>query len=113
MGALIASAVAISLAALTRATMFYAIVLMVLVAAIVAWRSDGERRAAARAALLAYAGALAPIALFIVKNAWLFGLPFFATGAGNALYLGNNPLTGGFDPNYLGLYFDVGAIARD
>ena len=112
-GALVASALAVSLAALTRATMFYGIVLMVVIAAGIAWRGRGEERTHARAALLAYAAALLPIFAFILKNAWLFGLPFFTTGGANALYLGNNPLTGGFDPNYLGLYFDVGAIARD
>jgi hypothetical protein len=111
--ALVASAIAVALAALPRAPLFYAIVLMVVVAAAFAWRGRGEPRARAREALLAYGAALLPIVAFIAKNAWLFGLPFFTTGGANALYLGNNPLTGGFDPNYLGLYFDVGAIARD
>ena len=57
--------------------------------------------------------ALLPALAFIAKNAILFHFPFVATGAGNALYLGNNPLTGGYDPAYLGLGFDVGSIARD
>jgi hypothetical protein len=111
--ALAASAVAICLAALTRATMFYAIVLLVGAAAVAAWRFRGDTRRRALAALVAYALSLLPIIGFIAKNWLLFGFPFYTTGGANALYLGNNPLTGGYDPNYLDLYFDVGAIAQN
>jgi hypothetical protein len=112
-GALVLSAVALSLAALTRATMFYGIVLLVAGSAGVAWRVRGPARQQAAQALVAYGVALLPILAFIAKNWLLFGFPFYTTGGANALYLGNNPLTGGYDPNYLGLHFDVGAIARD
>jgi hypothetical protein len=111
--ALAAAAVAICLAALTRATMFYALVALALGMGTLAWCAQAGLRSRMREAALAHALALLPIAAFIAKNALLFGFAFFATGGGNALFLGNNPLTGGFDPNYLGLYFDVGAIARD
>lgn len=111
--ALVVSAVALCLAALTRATMFYWIVALVAGCAVAAWRARGEQRFAARGALIAYAACLAPMVLLTAKNWALFGFPFYVTGSGNALYLGNNPLTGGYDPNYLGLAFDVGAIARN
>jgi len=111
--ALALSAVAVCLAALTRATMFYGIVLLVAAAAVIAWRSRGPARQRAIEALVAYAASLLPILAFIAKNWLLFGFAFYTTGGANALYIGNNPLTGGYDPNYLGLYYDVGAIARD
>jgi 4-amino-4-deoxy-L-arabinose transferase-like glycosyltransferase len=52
-------------------------------------------------------------ALVIVKNWILFSYPQLATGGGNALYLGVHTLTGGYDPVYGGLTFDVGAIVND
>jgi len=79
----------------------------------IAWRSQGAARAAGAGALALHLLALVPPGLVMVKNALLFGYPAIATGAGNALYLGNNPLTGGYDPVYVGLGFDVGSIARD
>lgn len=111
--ALVASAIGLCLAALTRATMFYWIVALVVACGLASWRARGALRVAARAAFVAYAACLVPMALLAAKNWALFGFGFYVTGAGNALYLGASPLTGGYDPNYLGLAFDVGAIARD
>ena len=95
-------------AALLRAPIFYGIVVLVVVTGWLAWRRRELRVLAA-----AYLVALAVPAALVVKNLVLFDFPFYTTGGGNALYLGNNPLTGGYDPNYLDLQYDVGAIARD
>jgi hypothetical protein len=105
------SAIAIVLAALTRATMFYGILGLVVVFA--ALSAAGPDKQASRRALAIYLVALVLPAALIAKNLAFFGLPFYTTGGGNALYLGNNPVTGGYDPNYLGLMYDVGSIARD
>jgi hypothetical protein len=108
-----ASAIALVLAVLTRAILFnWAIVLMAAFAWWT-WRSRGEAQRSARFALAAYELVLIVPMLFIAKNAILFDFPFFVTGAGNALYLGHDPVTGGYDPGYVGIPFDVGAIARN
>lgn len=112
--ALAASAAALALATLTRATMFYWLPLLAAAFAWLAWRRRGAPEAGlARGAAIAYGAALLLPAAFIAKNLYFFQFPFFAAGAGNALYLGNNPVTGGYDPVYVGLGFDVGSIARD
>ncbi len=49
----------------------------------------------------------------IVKNWLLFDLPQISTGGGNAFYLGNHPLTGGYDPDVVGLFFDVNGVAQE
>jgi hypothetical protein len=49
----------------------------------------------------------------IAKNWLLFDLPQISTGGGNAFYLGNHPLTGGFDPDVVGLFFDVNGVAQE
>lgn len=92
--------VALGLAILTRGTFFYWLLALI---AFFAWRRE-------KGALVAHLIALALPLAFIAKNAMLFSFPFFATGAGSALYLGTNPVTGGYDPIYVGLIFDVGAI---
>jgi hypothetical protein len=104
---------AAALAALTRATSFYWLLALVAFFLVVWWRAPASGRPRLAAPLVAHAAAAALPLAFIIKNALLFGFPFFATGAGNALYLGNNPVTGGFDPTYVGLIYDVGAIARE
>ncbi len=109
----VVAGVALALAALTRATIFYWIVLLIAVFAWLSWRGRLDLRSRARGALVAHLIAISPPAAFIAKNVILFGFGFFATGAGNALYLGNHPVTGGYDPLYLGLIYDVGQVARD
>ncbi len=49
----------------------------------------------------------------IAKNWLLFDLPQISTGGGNAFYLGNHPLTGGYDPDVVGLFFDVNGVAQE
>jgi hypothetical protein len=110
---LAAGAGALSLAALTRATMFYWIAAMALASAFKAWRAPPDERRSARATFAAYLIALALPLAISAKNWIVFDFPFYATGGGNALYLGNNPLTGGYTPYYVGLGFDVGAIVRE
>lgn len=113
--ALTASAIAVSLAALTRAPIVYWIIVLVTFLAWLTWRTSNgqEPSRKSKAMLVAYTLALALPAAFLAKNVIIFGFPFYTTGGSNAIYLGNNPLTGGYDPNYLGLSYDVGAIARD
>lgn len=110
---LFASAFFLVIAALTRATIFYWMIVLVIAFAAWWWRAPPAGHVRARAALVVYSAALlVPLAL-ILKSTLLFGFGFYATGGGNALYLGNNPLTGGYDAPLLGLLFDVGSIARD
>jgi hypothetical protein len=90
--------VALGLALLTRASFFYGLLLLLPFL----WRS--------RPAFAAHAIALAFPLAFIAKNLLVFGFPFYVTGAGNALYLGTSPLFRGYDPAYLGLVYDVGAV---
>jgi Dolichyl-phosphate-mannose-protein mannosyltransferase len=56
--------------------------------------------------------AAAIMTLVILKNWLLFGLPQIATGGGNAFYLGNHTLTGGYEPMYGGLFFDVNGVVQ-
>ena len=93
--------IALGLALLTRASLFYA--LLVFLPFLI------RSRPALYAHLLALAFPLA----FIVKNYLVFGFPFFTTGAANALYLGTSPLFGGFEPWYVNLVYDVGAVTGD
>jgi hypothetical protein len=107
------SVTCLCLASLTRATSFYLVPLLTLAFAFAGWRNSGPSRAHWRDAAIAHAAALLLPIAFCVKNEIVFGFAFFTTGGGNALYLGNSPVTGGYDPNYLGLLYDVGGIARD
>jgi 4-amino-4-deoxy-L-arabinose transferase-like glycosyltransferase len=99
---LIITAISLGLASITRGSLFYLLPVLVLF-----FFLKRERDAA-----IAHLAALAFPAIFIVKNAILFGFPFFATGSGNALYLGHHPVTGGFDPYYFGIGFDVGSVIQ-
>ena len=72
-----------------------------------AWR-DGWRKIASVQMVAA-----AVAAVVIVKNWLLFDLPQISTGGGNAFYLGNHPLTGGYDPDLVGLFFDVNGVAQE
>jgi hypothetical protein len=54
----------------------------------------------------------AALATFVIIKNWLwFDLPQISTGGGNAFYLGSHTLTGGYEPSYGGLHFDVGSVA--
>jgi hypothetical protein len=106
-------AVAFGLASLTRPAVAYFAPAMALVFAWRAWRSGGEaRRIEIRLAAL-HAIAFGIGTAWAMHNAAYFNLPSIATGAGAALWLGLNPMVYGYDPNYFGLTYDVGAVARD
>jgi hypothetical protein len=54
------------------------------------------------------------IAIVVIAKNWLlFDLLQISTGGGNAFYLGNHPLTGGYDPDVVGLFFDVNGVAQE
>ena len=95
---LYAAGVALGLALLTRASFFYGLLLLLPFL----WRS--------RPVFLAHVIALAFPLAFLAKNLLVLGFAFYVTGAGNALYLGTSPLFRGYDPAYLGLVYDVGAV---
>lgn len=109
----ILAGIAAGLSVLTRATSFYWLVALAGLFFVLWMRAPAAERRRMGAPLVGHAAGLALPLAFIAKNWLLFAFPFFATGAGNALYLGNNPATGGLDPTYVGLIYDVGAIARD
>lgn len=105
--------IAFALATLTRGSLFYLAPALVALFGVLAWRARDDGRRAAWGVALAHGLALAIVGIFILRGVAFFGFPFFATGAGNALYLGVSPLTGGYDSNYLGLVYDVGAIVQE
>jgi hypothetical protein len=105
--------VAFGLAILTRGSFYYFLYVAIPAAGLMLLRSDGESRRVWQSVLATHLVALGFPFLFIVKNALLFDYPFFATGVGNALYLGSHPLVNGYDPIYYGLLFDVGSVTRE
>lgn len=103
--------IALALAANTRASILpfaYASALLALVAC--AFR--GPRRSTWVNLALMQGIAVALVMVVVVKNGLLFGLFQLSTGGGNALYLGNHTLTGGYEPFYGGLFFDVTEVAH-
>jgi 4-amino-4-deoxy-L-arabinose transferase-like glycosyltransferase len=106
------AAVALTLAVLTRATLLYWILIAIVAFAWLALRRRDEARRRARGALAAHVIALVAPAAFTAKNLAVFGIGFIATGAGNALYQGNHPVTHGYDGPFVGLVTDVGQITR-
>ncbi|HZZ91646.1 MAG TPA: glycosyltransferase family 39 protein [Usitatibacter sp.] len=113
-GWVVAAGAAFALASLTRpaASLFAPAAAGVL--ALRAWRAPDEASRAVESRLaLAHGLATAGWLAWLAHNAWRFGFPAIASGAGTALWLGTNPLTDGFDPLYFGLGYDDGSIARD
>jgi 4-amino-4-deoxy-L-arabinose transferase-like glycosyltransferase len=106
------AAVALTLAVLTRATLLYWIPIAIVAFAWLAFRKQGEARRRARGAVAAHLIALVAPAAFTAKNLAVFGIAFIATGAGNALYQGNHPVTHGYDGPFVGLVTDIGQITR-
>ena len=90
----ILAGVAAGLSVLTRATSFYWLVALAGVFLILWMRAPAPERTRMAAPLVGHAVCLTLPLAFIARNWLLFAFPFFATGAGNALYLGNNPATG-------------------
>jgi 4-amino-4-deoxy-L-arabinose transferase-like glycosyltransferase len=107
------AAISLALAVLTRATLMYWIVVLIAAFAWLTLRKSGEARRRAQGALAAHVAAAIPPLAFTAKNLVIFGLAFVATGAGNALYQGNHPVTRGYDAPYVGLVSDVGQITRE
>jgi 4-amino-4-deoxy-L-arabinose transferase-like glycosyltransferase len=99
---LIITAISLGLASITRGSLFYVLPVLFIFFAI-----RRERYVA-----IAHGAALTIPLAFIAKNLILFGFAFFATGSGNALYLGHHPVTGGFDPYYMGIFFDTGSVTQ-
>ena len=111
-GAIVAGAAAIALAALVRPAVF----LFLPAAAVLLglrWALDRARRPVEGRLALMHAVAFVPVALWILRNYAMFGLPGIATGSGAALWLGVDPAVNGFDPVYFGLDYDTGAITRE
>jgi 4-amino-4-deoxy-L-arabinose transferase-like glycosyltransferase len=106
-------AIALTIAPLTRPAAMLFAPAMALACLLWAARAPLPDRRVARRLFALHALAIVGPALWILRNAALFGLPSIATGLGNALWLGLNPLVDGFDPLYFGMDFDVGAVARD
>ncbi len=102
---------ALGLATLTRPTFLYLLPLAIAAGA-AAWWCERCTPAArdGRGIALAHAVALAVALAVIVRNALLFDYPGISTGAGAGLFLGSNPMTGGYDAAYLGLLLDDGAV---
>lgn len=106
------AAVALTLAVLTRATLLYWVFIGIVAFGWLALRRRDDERRRARGAFAAHVIALVLPAAFTAKNLAVFGIAFIATGAGNALYQGNHPVTRGYDGPFLGLVTDIGQITR-
>jgi len=70
--------------------------------AALAWR-DTCRRVAWRRLACAHVIALLCVGSYVLRNALVFDAPLVATGAGAALYLGNNRMTHGQEPPFFAL----------
>lgn len=105
--------IAFGLAILTRGSIYYFVFLVIVVAGGMLWRTRGESRRLWQSILVMHLIALVFPLVFIVKNWLLFDYPFFATGAGNALYFGSHPLVNGYELPYYGLGYDEGAVSGE
>lgn len=104
--------VALAAAVNIRATLVTFVYVSAVVAALAGLRcTPGQRAWRKLAALQGIAAAL--LTLVIAKNWLLFGLPQISSGGGNAFYLGSHSLTGGYDPDIVGLFFDVNGVAGE
>ncbi|MHB9101285.1 MAG: ArnT family glycosyltransferase [Sulfuricella sp.] len=101
------------LAILTRGSFYYFLYVVIAVAGVLMLRTDGEPRRMWQSILAMHLVALSLPLIFTVKNWLLFGFPFFATGAGNALYFGSHPLVNGYELPYYGLLYDDLAITME
>ena len=105
--------IAFGLAILSRGSIYYFVFLVIIVAAGMILRTHGESRRMWQNILAMHLIALVFPLIFIVKNWLLFDYPFFATGAGNALYFGSHPLVNGYELPYYGLSYDEGAVSGE
>jgi len=108
----IVAGVALALAVLTRASLEYWTFVGIVAFGWLALRRHGEERRRARGALAAHVIAMVAQAAVVAKNYAIFGIAFVATGAGNALYQGNHPVTRVYDAPFVGLPSDLMQITR-
>ena len=97
---------ALAAATLTRATYMYWIPVATLVCLGLNFWGPTEKRSYARRLLIIHLVALAGAGAYVVHNQITFKKPIVSTGAGIALYLGNNTVINGFEPPYHGLNYD-------
>ena len=95
------AAIALTLSILTRSVWFYPAFIFIFFSLIWFFISQSNRGLAKRLVIANSIGLILPI-LFIIKNYIIFNAPVIAFGSGFALYAGTNPMTGGFEPYYLG-----------
>lgn len=105
--------IAFGLAILTRGSLYYFVYAVIVVAVGMMLRTAGEPRRMSQSILAAHLVALSFPLIFIAKNWLLFDYPFFATGAGTALYFGSHPLVNGYELPYYGLGYDEGAVTME
>jgi 4-amino-4-deoxy-L-arabinose transferase-like glycosyltransferase len=105
--------IAFGLAILTRGSFYYFLYVTIITAGALILFTDGERRRMWQSILSMHLIALSFPLIFLVKNWLLFGYPFFATGAGTALYFGSHPLVNGYELPYYGLGYDDGAVTME
>jgi hypothetical protein len=105
--------IALAAATLTRATTMYWIPAFVLLS-VIALLIKGPIKALLpwKRLLAIHLIALLGVGVYMVKNQVDFGKPLIATGAGAALYFGNNVLTYGQEPPFFGLQHDEILITR-
>lgn len=102
--------IAFGLGILSRGTYIYFLYAVLAISLVMcflkAWRHTAQRL------FLAHVLALLFPLVFIVKNWIFFDYPNIATGVGAALYLGNHPVTQGYEAPYFQLSFDDGAVTQ-
>ena len=113
------AAVGLAITLLSRPVLqFTALILMLLALMFGNWpgrlgsvKTITSVRRISHAIALSIAMAFVPAAAIAFKNGYLFGVWGIATGSGAALVLGLHPLSLGAEPSYLGLDYDVTALA--
>lgn len=96
-----------SLSILTRQVWLYPVLLLILALTALWLLRKGQM---ATRMLIVHALILVVPALVVLKNYAVADHAVVATGAGSALYFGQHPFTGGFEPPLIGLNYDEGAV---
>ena len=96
-----------SLSILTRQVWLYPVLLLVLLLTVPWAIRKGQMTTRM---LIVHALILAVPAVVVLKNYVVADHAVVATGAGSALYFGQHPFTGGFEPPLIGLNYDEGAV---
>lgn len=104
--------IALGIAILTRPVLMYLPAVLAAWFAWRAWREFGIERKRDVSLAAMHGIALLICALVVFRNAFVFGYPGVAVGAGNALFHGVNVIVDGFDPVYYGLTYDDGAALQ-